>query len=122
MKIKKSQLRKIIREEYRRLHEGCPGDCPDDCPSCKAGKHESHFGSPGAPADLAGLSPEEAFGIGWSQAIEHVRDKLEKLMPSQQASSQDDGEQDHPGQACDEAHPDVSHAEWDSSQESISGE
>lgn len=121
MKIKKSQLRKLIKEEYRKLYEGCPGGCAGGCPSCKAGEHESHFGSPGAPADLAGLSPEEAFGIGWSQAIEHVRDKLEKLMPSQQVSSQGGGEHDHLGQVCDEAHPGISHTEWDSSQESSSG-
>ena len=104
MKIKRSELRRIIREEYKRLYESCP--------TSEADEDESHFGSQGAPADLANLSPKEAFDAGWSQAIKHLRNQLEKLIPSQRPTMAPDEENEHPGQSCDEAHPDMSHDGW----------
>ena len=63
MKLTKSQLKQIIKEELQGIIEAQE---EDETPEEK-GEQE--------PTDLCEMSPSAAFGLAWTQATQHLRDE-----------------------------------------------
>ena len=93
MKISKERLRQIILEEIQGLFEW---------PNFKGGSSPPLEGNEGDPAEEF-ESGVEAGGDLYSM----VKDKLEQLLGDMDAAIE--GDDGHPGQSCEEAHPGQPH-------------